>query len=95
MARWTLPWPIPHTQALAVERQDVSTTGQNLTHYIVFNNNQAGGADLASNWARLVPNGTNLGLFNISFLLFWRQNEQKTDHNKVPDLSHLVPIWPN
>ena len=29
---------------------------------------QAGVSDLAPNWARLVPNRENLGLFNISFL---------------------------
>ena len=34
---------------------------------------------------RLVPNGTNHGLFKINFQYIWLL--------KIPDLSHLLPIW--
>ena len=43
------------------------------------------------NWVRLAPNGTNLWLFEISFITFLNRNWSL----KVPDLSHLGPIWPN
>ena len=36
-------------------------------------------------FVRYVPNGTNLGLIEISFSTFWLDEE-------VPDLSHLEPI---
>ena len=39
--------------------------------------------------------GTNLGLFKISYLFILARCEQETDFYKEPDLSHMVPIWPN
>ena len=48
------------------------------------------------NWVGLAPNGTNLALLKISFSTFWLGEPKctETDHKKVPDLSHLVPIRP-
>ena len=48
-------------------------------------------------WVRLERNGTNLGLFKISFSTFWRTAPKctETDLKKVPDLSHLGLIWSN
>ena len=43
---------------------------------------------LALKWVRLAPNGTNQGLFKISFSTFWLCE-------KVQDLSHLGPIGSN
>ena len=51
---------------------------------------------LAPKWVRLVPNGTNLGLFQIRFQYIWLDRAKCTEiwHEKAPDLSHLGPIWP-
>ena len=46
-------------------------------------------------WVRLAPNGTNLGLLKIIFqyILAHRAKMYWKSIFKVPDLSHLVPIW--
>ena len=54
----------------------------------------SGSPDLARIEVRLAPNGTNLGLFKISFSTFWHPAWTENWSLKVPDLSHLVPIWP-
>ena len=46
---------------------------------------------LAPKWVRLAPNyGTNPGLFKI-----YRAKCTEIWSEKVPDLSHLAPIWPS
>ena len=49
-----------------------------------------------SNWVRLAPNGTNLGLFKISFSTFWLAETKCTEmwSEKVQDLSHLGQSYP-
>ena len=50
---------------------------------------------LATKWARLAPNGTNPGLFQIRFQYIWldEPNVLKSDHEKVPDLSKpTIPV---
>ena len=51
----------------------------------------AGMSDLGQKWARVVQNGTNLGLFQIRFqyILAQRQNVLKSDLKK----SRICPIW--
>ena len=54
-----------------------------------------------SNWVRLATNGTNLGLYKISFSTFWigkpkcTETDLKNTKIKWTMLSHLWPIWPN
>jgi len=48
---------------------------------------------LGSKWVILVRNRTNLGPFQIRFGSP-SQNVLKSDPKKIPDLSHLGPIWP-
>ena len=65
--------------------------------------------ELAPKRVRLVPNGTNPGLFQIRFqyilahcwyfwywYLIWKSCAKSTEiwSEKVPDLSHLGAIWP-
>ena len=68
------------------------------TVHLVF---LTGLSDFGSKWVRLAPNGTNLGLlqirfqnifFKMSWNLIWKCSEIWSE--KVPDLSHLGPIWP-
>ena len=50
---------------------------------------------LAPTWVRLAPNVTNSGLFQIRFQYIWLDRAKCTEiwSEKVPDLSHLGPIW--
>ena len=50
---------------------------------------------LHPNYVRLAPNGTNLWLFKISFSRFRLAEIYWNWSLKVPDLSHLGPIWHN
>ena len=43
------------------------------------------------NWVRLAPNGTNLGLFKISFSTFWRVAPKCTETDLTK--SQISPIW--
>ena len=49
-------------------------------------------SDLATKWVKLASNGTNPELFQIRFQYILKGTE--TWSEKVPDLSHLGPIWP-
>ena len=58
----------------------------------------AGMVGLAPNWVRLVPNGTNPGLFQIRFQYIWlyEPNVLKCDLKKswiCPILGQSEPIW--
>ena len=48
-------------------------------------------AELAPNWVRLAPNGTNLGLLKISFSTFWRPAPKCTETDLKK--SQICPIW--
>ena len=52
-------------------------------HY--FTAAQYGVSGLLPNWVRLAPNGTNLGLFKISFSTFCTETDLKK--------SQICPIW--
>ena len=53
---------------------------------------RSGMSDLSPKMAKLIANGTNLGLFQIRFQYIFPCTEIWSE--KVPDLSHLGPIWP-
>ena len=54
-------------------------------------------SNLASKLGQIGPKWENLGHFMIRFSIFWLAEPKytETDLLKVPDLSHLGPIWPN
>ena len=56
----------------------------------------SGVSDYGLKWVRLATNGTNRGLFQIRFQYIFRRGAKCTEiwSEKVPDLSHLVPIRP-
>ena len=43
------------------------------------------------NWVRLAPNGTNVGLFKISFSTFWLTEPKCTETDLKK--SQICPIW--
>ena len=49
------------------------------------------GSRLASNWVRLVPNETNLGLFKFSFSTFWLAEPKCTETDLKK--SQICSIW--
>ena len=60
-------------------------------------NGQTGESDLGRIMVRLVPNGTNRGLFFRSdFSTFWLTEPKCTEirSENVPDMSKYGPIWP-
>ena len=61
-----------------------------------FSVSYSGGPDLDQKCVRIAPNGTNPGLFphQISVHFGAALKCTKIWYEKIPDLSHLGPIWP-